>query len=149
MKYIIAVFLVICTSFSFAETVYSQNQLNKVQQVSSATVMSIRQVTVHGDPSGVGKYSGAGIGAISAFGIAGGSSYGQVVAGIAAAVLGGAIGNAYDKYSATSQAYEITLQSSKNSSLFSIVQPDLDNIQMGDQVYLTAAQDGTIKVYRP
>ena len=141
--------LCLVSNFCFADTVYSLNQLNRVQQVSAATVVSIRPVTVKGEPSGVGKYTGAGIGAVSAMGIAGGSPYGQVVATIAGAVFGGAIGNAYDVQNATSQAYEITMQSGKNSSLFSIVQPDLDNMQIGDQVFLTAAQDGTIRAYRP
>lgn len=149
MKALIVSFLLMTSSLSFGDTVYSLNQLNKAQQVSSATVVSIRPVTVQGDPSGVGKYTGAGIGAVGAMGLATGSTYGQVVASIAGAVFGGAIGNAYDQYLATSQAYEITMQSSKSSALFSIVQPDLDNIQMGDQVYLTASQDGTIRAYRP
>lgn len=148
MKTFIAIIMFVFVGNVCAETVYHSSQVNRVQQVSTATAVSIRPVTIKGDPSGVGKYTGAGIGAIGALGIAGGSPYGQIVAGIAGAVLGGAIGNEYDKNNVTSHAYEITMRSN-SGSMFSIVQPDIDNIQVGDQLYLTAAPDGTIRAYTP
>lgn len=147
-KLILTSLFFICSAvYAESDTWYPSSQVSRVQQVSSAKVINIRQVNVRSDLSGVGKYTGAGIGAVGALGLAGGSVYGQVVAGIAGAVIGGAIGNEYDKSRASSVAYEMTLQN-QNSTMFSIVQPDIDNIKVGDSVYLTTANDGTVRAYK-
>jgi len=113
--------------------VYSQREAGHEQAVRSATVDSVRKVTIEGRETGIGSAAGAATGGIAGHAIGGGS--GSTVAAILAGVGGGVAGRAIERSSTKKDAFEITVRL-ESGELRAIVQEADMDLQPGDRVRL-------------
>ncbi len=113
--------------------VYSHREAGHEQAVRSATVDSVRRVTIEGRETGIGSAAGGATGAIAGHSIGGGS--GSAVAAILAGVGGGVAGRAIERSSTKKDAFEITVRL-ESGELRAIVQEADIELQPGDHVRL-------------
>lgn len=134
---------------SYSGDSYNGNQAQRSQQVAQAQILGIRQVTIKGDPSAIAATAGAGLGALAVLGLAGtnGNPYGLAAGTIVAALLGGSYSNEIAKKMVEYPGFEFTLKMS-DGRVITVAQTNIDSMGVGDVVYLTQSQDGTLRVYK-
>lgn len=128
---------------------YKGSQMQQSQTVTTATVKNIRQIKIQDDPGMLAKSSGAGLGALAVFGFAGtsGNPYGLAAGAIAAALAGGAVSTQVANKLYSTTGYELTVQLA-DGRMTSVSQANIDNITLGDTVFLTRGNDNTLRVYK-
>ena len=128
---------------------YKGSEVQQMQQVTTAKVLNIREITIQTDPGPIGTTVGSALGALGLLGFAGtgGNVYGMAAGVIAAAVLGGVTSDYVAKKLNESQAYEFTV-ALNNGRAMVITQSNVDNILVGDKVRITKSNDGTTRVYK-
>lgn len=151
---ITAVLVALCTGCatgpkSYSGAVYKGGQAQRSQQVTTGTIIGIRQITIQDDPSVTGATVGAGMGALAVLGLAGtgGNPYGLAAGAIAAGVLGGTATDYIAKKVLEQPGFEFTVKM-KDGRITTVVQTNIDMMATGDQVYLTQSADGTLRVYK-
>lgn len=134
---------------SYSGAVYKGAQAQRSQQVSTATIVGIRQITIQDDPQVAGATVGAGMGALAVLGLAGtgGNPYGLAAGAIAAGVLGGAATDYVSKKMLEQPGFEFTVKLN-DGRIITVVQTNIDMMAVGDKVYLTQSADGTLRVYK-
>lgn len=134
---------------SYSGAVYKGAQAQKSQQVTTARIVGIRQITIQDDPQVAGATVGAGMGALAVLGLAGtgGNPYGLAAGAIAAGVLGGAATDYVSKKMLEQPGFEFTVKLN-DGRIVTVVQTNIDMMAVGDQVYLTQSADGTLRVYK-
>ena len=134
---------------SYSGAVYKGAQAQRSQQVSTATIVGIRQITIQDDPQVAGATVGAGMGALAVLGLAGtgGNPYGLAAGAIAAGVLGGAATDYVSKKMLEQPGFEFTVRLT-DGRIMTVVQTNIDMMAVGDKVYLTQSADGTLRVYK-
>lgn len=155
MKRTIAVLsaLLICgapyAQSNYSGDAYSGNQAQRAQQVTQAQILGIRQVTIKGDPNAIAATAGAGLGALAVLGLAGtnGNPYGLAAGTIVAALLGGNYSNEIAKKMVEFPGFEFTLKL-QDGRIITVAQTNIDSMGIGDIVYITQSQDGTLRVYK-
>lgn len=125
--------------------VIGRSSAGQLSSVADAQVITVRQVVVDGNQSGLGAIAGAVVG-----GVAGGSVGGRreaTAVGALGAVLGGVVGNAVERSATREAAIEIVLQM-RNGERRAVVQArGSEDIRPGDAV-LVIQQDGRTRVTR-
>ena len=155
MKRIVAIFATVaslsCNVFAqdYSGDVYQGNQAQRAQQVTTAEILGIRQITIKGDPSVVVGTAGAALGALTVIGIAGANSnpYGVVAGSIVAALFGGAYTNEFAKKLVEQPGFEFTLKLN-DGRIVTVAQTNIDAMGLGDTVYITKSTDGILRVYK-
>lgn len=126
-------FLGACASSS--PDVIQRGDSQRLAQVQDGVVLSIRNVVVDGNQSGVGAAVGGVVGAIGGFSGSGVQREAQVL-GVLAGVAGAAAGNAIERFSTKEEAVEILVQL-KNGDRRAIVQAKGgEQLVAGDPVVL-------------
>lgn len=125
--------------------VVRREDANRLSTVQEGTVLSVRNVKVEGQQSGIGGTAGAVAGAVA------GSSLGGrregIVGGVLGAVAGAVAGNALERATTNENAVEILIQL-RNGERRSVVQAQGDqNLQAGDPVIITTT-GGKVRVSR-
>ena len=105
---------------SSSPDVIQRGDSQRLAQVQDGVVLSIRNVVVDGNQSGVGAAVGGVVGAIGGFSGSGVQREAQVL-GVLAGVAGAAAGNAIERFSTKEEAVEILVQL-KNGDRRAIVQ---------------------------
>jgi outer membrane lipoprotein SlyB len=134
----------------YSGTTYTGKQMQQSQNVMTARVINIRQIKIQDDPGIVGQSAGAGLGALAVLGFAGtsGNPYGLAAGVIAAALGGGAVSKQIANKLYSTEGYEFTVLL-KDGRAISVSQANVDNIIVGDTVYLTRANDNnSFKIYK-
>ena len=134
---------------SYSGSVYKGPQAQRSQQVTTGTIVGIRQITIQDDPNITGATVGAGMGALAVLGLAGtgGNPYGLAAGAIAAGVLGGTATDYISRKVLEQPGFEFTIKM-KDGRMITVVQTNIDMMANGDQVYLTKSTDGTLRVYK-
>lgn len=94
---------------SSSPDVIQRGDTQRMAQVQDGVVLSIRNVVVDGNQSGVGAAVGGVVGAIGGYGGSGVQREAQVL-GVLAGVAGAAAGNAIERFSTKEEAVEILVQ---------------------------------------
>lgn len=133
----------------YSGEVYRGNQAQRAQQVTTAQILGIRQITIQDDPGVIGASVGTGLGALAVLGFAGtnGNPYGLAAGAIAAGLLGGSYTNSIAKKMAEHSGFEFTLKL-QDGRIITVAQTNIDSMSIGDVVYITQSQDGTLRVYK-
>lgn len=128
---------------------YRGNQAQRAQQVTTAQILGIRQVTIKGDPNVIVGTAGAGLGALAVLGLAGtnGNPYGLAAGTIVAALVGGGYTNEIAKKMVEQPGFEFTLKLN-DGRIITVAQSNIDAMGLGDTVYITQSTDGTLRVYK-
>ena len=114
--------------------VIQRHDAQRMSQVQDAVVLSVRNVIVEGQQTGVGAAAGGVVGAIAGSSV-GGRREGQVV-GVLGAVAGAVLGNAMERQGTREESVELILQL-RNGERRSIVQAKGgETLQVGDAVVL-------------
>jgi outer membrane lipoprotein SlyB len=134
----------------YSGSTYYGDQVQRAQEVAEAQVMNIRQVEIKTKPKYDGTTIGTVIGGLTAMALAAASANAYTVAaiGVGAGVVGGVYGQEVVEHMNTSMGYEFTLKL-RTGQVVTITQANIDMIAIGDIVYITKSQDGTIRVYEP
>ncbi|MDZ7891277.1 MAG: hypothetical protein U5L73_05905 [Rhodoferax sp.] len=120
---------------SSSPDVIQRGDSQRLAQVQGGVVLSIRNVVVDGNQSGVGAAVGGVVGAIGGFSGSGVQREAQVL-GVLAGVAGAAAGNAIERFSTKEEAVEILVQL-KNGDRRAIVQAKGgEQLVAGDPVVL-------------
>ena len=120
---------------SSSPDVIQRGDSQRLAQVQDGVVLSIRNVVVDGNQSGVGAAVGGVVGAIGGFSGSGVQREAQVL-GVLAGVAGAAAGNAIERFSTKEEAVEILVQL-KNGDRRAIVQAKGgEQLVAGDPVVL-------------
>lgn len=134
----------------YSSSTYQGKHVQQSQTVTEGIVRSIRQVKIQDDPGIAAQTAGAGIGALGVIAISNGMAsnpYLQGIGVIAAALGGGAVGKQVANKLYETNGYEITIQL-KNGQLINLTQADISGFGLGDSVFVSRANDGTIRVYK-
>ncbi len=118
------------------DTTYSAADIGRPAQIAYGVIVSMRPVTVQGQPNGVGTVAGAAVGATAGSFIGGSSVRGNILGAIGGAVIGGLAGHAIAGGVSTGQAVEFIIRQD-NGQTISVVQTDEENFRPGDRVVLT------------
>lgn len=124
---------------------YERGETRKMQTVYYGTVVSVKEVTIQGQPGAVGTITGAAAGA------AVGQSIGEGMGKTAATIIGGAAGavagGAIEKKLTTKIGLEITvkLEDGRTVAVIQEKTPE-DNFRQGDAVQIIYGSDGTARV---
>jgi outer membrane lipoprotein SlyB len=117
--------------------VIQRGDAQRLSQVQDATVLSVRNVVVEGDQSGIGATAGGVVGGVAGS-ARGGSSRESAAIGVIGAVAGAVVGNAVERFGTREQAVEILLQL-RNGERRAIVQAKgEENLAAGDAVILVS-----------
>ena len=137
--------LLIATTLALALTacsttspdVIQRGDAQRLSQVQDATVLSVRPVTVEGNPSGIGGVAGGVVGGVAGSGI--GARRDSPVGGVLGAVAGAVIGNAVERMSTREDAVEVVVQL-RNGERRAIVQArGSETLLAGDNVVLVTS----------
>ena len=121
--------------------VISRHQAGQLAILQSATVESVRTVTIDGKQSGIGAVAGAIVGGIAGSSV-GGKRDGQIV-GVLAGVAGAAAGNAIERSATSEQALEITLRMHDGSRRVLVQARGAQDLYPGDRVNLIQSGNTT------
>lgn len=131
---VLATSLTGCVVAPHSSTVYRANEAQNEHSVRMATVESVREVTIDKGASGIGKTSGAALGALAA-GSNIGKGNGAAAAAVVGAIAGGIIGDNIEANLTNKPGHEITVKLD-NGELRSIVQDADQTFKPGDRVRL-------------
>jgi outer membrane lipoprotein SlyB len=133
----------------YSGATYKGTQMQQSQAVTTATVKHIRQIKIQDDPGVLIKSSGSALGALAVLGFAGtsGNPYGLAAGAIVAALAGGAASSQLADKLYSTTGYELTVQLA-DGRVTSVSQANIDDITLGDKVFLTRGNDNTLRVYK-
>ena len=135
--------LVGCQTTSQGGRTVTRDQAQRPMTVYSGTVLSVADVQIQGNQTGVGAVGGAVVGGIVGSTIGGGR--GRTLAATGGALAGAAGGSALEQRRATRPGLEIEVELD-DGRIMVIVQEKDDEFIVGDRVRLISAPDGTFRV---
>ena len=128
---------------------YKGTQMQQSRPVTTAKVLHVREIKIQEDPGTLAKSSGAALGALAVFGIAGtnGNPYALAAGSIVAAMAGGAASTviANKLYSTTGYEFTVKLEDGRTTA---VSQSNVDNINVGDTVFLSRGNDQVLRIYK-
>lgn len=116
-----------------ANSTYSGYGLGRTASVTYGTIVSMRNVMVQGQPSGVGAVGGAALGGVAGSFIGGDSFRGNLLGAIGGALLGGLAGSAVESSIDRGQAVEFIIRQDDGQTI-SVVQTNENNFHPGQRV---------------
>lgn len=132
-----------CQTASQQSGAYSARQIESAMRSSSGTILSVRQVQVQKDQTGIGAVGGTVLGGVTGSTI--GSGRGKLLAVAGGAAAGAALGNMAEKANAVGNAVELEVEL-EDESVIVVVQELNDDFNPGDHVKVLEANDGTIRI---
>lgn len=123
-----------CVVAPHSSNVYRASEAQNEHSVRMATVESVREITIDKGASGIGKASGAALGAL-ATGSNIGQGNGAAAAAVVGAIAGGIIGDNVEAGLTNKKGFEITVKLD-NGELRSIVQDADETFKPGERVRL-------------
>jgi outer membrane lipoprotein SlyB len=135
--------LVGCQTTSQGGRTVTRDQAQRPLTVYSGTVLSVADVQIQGNQTGLGAVGGAVVGGIVGSTI--GSGRGRTLAATGGALAGAAGGSALEQRRATRAGLEIEVELD-DGRIMVIVQEKDDEFIVGDRVRLISAPDGTFRV---
>jgi outer membrane lipoprotein SlyB len=123
---------------------YARSDIGRVATVMKGKILSMRSVKLSGTQTGIGAGAGAVAGGVGASGIGGGGRA-NTVAAVGGAVVGGLAGAVAEEAMTKSMATEFIVQQ-ENGQTVAIVQPNDDNLAVGDKVMIL--RSGTARIIR-
>ena len=132
-----------CDTTSQGSKTYTRGQAQTSMQVYYGTVLSVADVTISREESGLGAVGGAVVGGIVGSTI--GSGRGRTLATTGGALAGAAAGSAAEKGTGKKAGLEVEVELD-DGRLMVIVQEKDDEYAVGDRVRIIQASDGTMRV---
>ncbi len=132
-----------CQSTSQGSKTYTRGQAQTAMQVYYGTVLSVADVTIAREETGVGAIGGAVVGGIIGSTI--GSGSGKKLATTGGALAGTAAGSAAEKGAGKKAGLEVEVELD-DGRIMVIVQEKDDEYAVGDRVRIVQARDGTMRV---
>ena len=117
-------------------TTYSANEIGRSAEVSFGNIVSMRQVSVQGQQSGVGTLGGAVLGGAAGSYIGGRDPRANILGAVAGAIVGGVAGSAAEGSLSQGTAVEFVIRED-NGRTITVVQTNEDNFQPGERVVLS------------
>ncbi len=117
-------------------TTYTSADIGRTAHISYGVIVSMREVRVQGQQSGVGTVGGAAAGAVAGSYIGGRDPRANVLGAIGGAIIGGIAGNAVENSASTGSAVEFIIRED-NGQTISVVQTNEDQFRPGERVALT------------
>ena len=140
---LLALTLAACSTTS--PDIVRREDANRLSSVSDAVVLSVRQVQVEGQQSGVGGAAGGVVGAIAGSSV--GGSRESAAFGVLGAVAGAVVGNAVERTATGEQALEILVQLRGGDRRAIVQAQGEDRFQQGDPVILVTT-GGKVRVVK-
>ncbi|MGB4467401.1 MAG: glycine zipper 2TM domain-containing protein [Azovibrio sp.] len=127
-----------CTNTS--GDVYRRDQAMRQMTVQNGVVVSVRNVTLEGNRSGIGAVTGGALGGLAGSNI--GQGHGSTAGAIVGAVAGGVAGHSLEEITTRETGQEITVRLDNNRTI-SIVQGGAERFQPGERVRVLSGQGET------
>ena len=115
---------------------YSSHDIGRTASLSYGVIVSMRNVEIHGQPTGIGTMGGAALGATTGSLLGRGDTRAGIVGVIAGAIVGGMAGSAIEASANTGSAVEFIIRED-NGQAISVVQTNEDGFRPGERVVLT------------
>jgi len=132
-----------CQTTSQGSKTYTRGEAQTAMQVYYGTVLSVADVTIESQETGVGAVGGGVVGGIVGSTIGGGR--GTKLATTAGVLAGAAAGSAAEKAKARKAGVEIEVELD-DGRIMVIVQEKDDDYVVGDRVRIVQAKNGTMRV---
>ncbi len=132
-----------CQSTRQGSKTYTRAEAQKPMHVQYGTVLSVAEVTIEAEESGVGAAAGGVAGGVAGSTIGGGD--GQKLATVAGAIAGAIVGSMAEKEMYTKAALEIEVEQD-NGDVIVVVQEKDDVFHVGDRVRIIEASYGRLRV---
>lgn len=116
---------------------YSGADLGRTARISYGTIVSMRGVTVQGQPSGLGTLGGAAAGGAAGSFIGGPDIRGNIIGAIGGALIGGLVGSVTEGALSQADAVEFIIQEDNVPAPISVVQANEDGFHPGERVVLS------------
>jgi outer membrane lipoprotein SlyB len=116
-------------------TTYSSADLGRTASVSYGVIVSMRNVAVQGQSSGVGTLGGAAAGGVAGSFIGGGVRS-NIIGAIGGAIIGGLAGTAIEGAASSGNAVEFIIQED-NGQTIAVIQTNEEAFRPGERVVLT------------
>lgn len=140
---ILPLMLALCVAANLAgcapantNTTYTSADIGRTAQIAYGVIVSMREVRVQGQPTGVGAVGGAAAGAVAGSYIGGRDPRANVLGAIGGALLGGLAGSAVENSASSGVAVEFIIRED-NGHTISVVQTNEDQFRPGERVVLT------------
>ncbi len=117
-------------------TTYSAGEIGRTAEVSFGQIISMRQVAVQGQQSGVGTLGGAVAGGAAGSYIGGRDPRANILGAVAGAIIGGVAGTAAEGALSSGTAVEFVIREDDGRTI-TVVQTNEDNFQPGERVVLS------------
>ena len=140
---IAAAFLIASCASSRSANVYSRDQAQMAQTVSTGVVTAVRSVLIEGTKTPVGAAAGGAIGGVAGSAVGGGK--GSTLMTVVGAIAGGAAGAAAEEGITRKAGFEITV-ALDNGTTIAVVQEADQAFNVGDRVKVLSSPDGTTRV---
>jgi outer membrane lipoprotein SlyB len=127
--------LVACAPVNTNST-YTARDIGRSASISYGVIVSMRNVEVQGQPTGVGTMGGVAVGATAGSLLGRGDPRANIIGAIAGAIVGGIAGNAIERSASTGMAVEFIIREDDGQTI-SVVQTNEDGFRPGDRVVLT------------
>ena len=146
MMVLVAVVALSACAPHYESNVVSADSAGRIKRTEAGTVISVRPVTIKGDPKDnmVGTLGGAALGGIGGSGIGGGK--GQAVGAIGGALLGGLAGNKIQDQIETSEGFEYVIKLEGSGSMVTVVQGQDIKYAVGQKVFLIKDPEGRSRI---
>jgi outer membrane lipoprotein SlyB len=131
-----------CAS-SRSANVYSRDQAQQAQTVTTGVVTAVRSVLIEGTKTPAGVVAGGALGGIAGSAVGGGK--GSALMTVVGAIAGGAAGAAAEEGITRKAGLEITV-ALDNGKTIAVVQEADQAFKAGDRVRVLSAPDGTSRV---
>ncbi|MCX7382842.1 MAG: glycine zipper 2TM domain-containing protein [Alphaproteobacteria bacterium] len=117
-------------------TTYTSADIGRTAQIAYGVIVSMREVRLQGQPTGVGTVGGAAAGAVAGSYIGGRDPRANVLGAIGGAIIGGLAGNAVEGAASTGTAVEFIIREDTGHTI-SVVQTNEEQFRPGERVVLT------------
>lgn len=117
-------------------TTYTAADIGRTAHISYGVIVSMREVRVQGQQTGIGTMGGAAAGAVAGSYIGGRDPRANVLGAIGGAIVGGIAGTAVENAANSGVAVEFIIRED-NGQTISVVQTNEDQFRPGERVVLT------------
>ncbi len=115
---------------------YSSYDIGRTANLSYGVIVSMRNVEVQGQPTGIGTMGGVAVGATTGSLLGRGDPRAGIVGVIAGAIVGGIAGSAIEASANTGYAVEFIIREDSGQTI-SVVQTNEDGFRPGERVVMT------------
>jgi outer membrane lipoprotein SlyB len=134
-----------CAGPSQSGYVYTDRETRQPMQVQSATIQSVRGVSLErNQPAGIGTAAGAVVGGVAGSNV--GRGKGAIVGSVLGALVGGMTGSHLEQGAGNRAALEITVRTDEGRTLAIVQEAGDDRFEAGQRVRLLTTARGQVRV---